>query len=222
LFWYDEPIGELFEKYLDHKVLIAQDSRNGVIAEMLFGAGKGYSDILLITLGTGIGCGIIINKKLFCGAMNTAGELGHMPIVKNGRSCVCGNKGCLERYASGTGILEGALEKFPNKFLGMEKTCENVFKMVYKGDNEIYKYIDECVDNLAFGIANAVSLFSAEAVIISGGLCVHEDLIVKPLEEKVYKHGYYSWTHLKRLKIHKALLGSDAPMIGASMLYQFI
>lgn len=223
LFWYDVPAGELFETYLHREVKIMQDSRNAALAEMLFGAGREYNDILCISVGTGVGCGIISDRKIYNGAMNTAGEFGHTPIVKDGRQCVCGNKGCLERYVSGTAIYERAFEKFPWKFEKEEqKNSEYVFEMAYNGDAEILEYIDECVDYLAFGIANAVCLMAPEAIIISGGLCVHDELFVKPLREKVMQRGYYSWTRLNSLKICKAELGSDAAMIGAAMLYKGI
>lgn len=218
LSWYDVPLKEYFENELGHSVLIAQDSRNAALAEYLFGAGKDYQDIICVAVGTGIGCGIVINGKIFNGRMNTAGELGHMPIVKDGRTCVCGNKGCLEKYASGNGMIEIAVEKYPDKFKNKEKKCESIFEMIYAGDEEMKNFLDECVDNLGFGIANAVTLLAPEAVIISGGLCEHEALFVNPLKEKINKYGYYSWTRLNQLKVHRALLGSDAPMIGAAVL----
>ena len=222
LSWYDVPAGAYFRKYLGREVRVAQDSRNAALAELLFGAGRGYSDILCLTVGTGIGAGIIINKKIFNGGMNTAGELGHTPIVKDGAECICGNSGCLERYASGNGMTRLALERFPDKFEGMEKKCESISELAYAGDQEICAFLDECIDNLAFGIANAVNLLSPEAVIISGGLCEHEKLSIEPLKKKIIERGYYSWTRLNRLWICKAALGSDAPMIGAAMLYQGI
>lgn len=223
LFWYDLPIGNMLEKNLQRDVKVMQDSRNAALAESLFGAGRGFDNILCVAIGTGIGGGIIINRKIFNGGMNTAGEIGHTPIIKNGRKCVCGNLGCLETYASGTGITDLALEKFPEKFTKLEnRRCEYVFELAYAGDSEILYFIEECVDNLAFGIANAVSLLSPEAVIISGGLCVHEELFVKPLQDKIVQKGYYSWTHLNKLKVYKAELGSDAPMIGAALLYKGI
>ena len=218
LSWFDVPAGKYFEKYLGRTVMISQDSRNAALAELLFGAGIGYNNLLCIAIGTGIGSGIIINKKIFHGGMNTAGEIGHTPIIKHGIKCVCGNCGCLEKYASGTGMTELAVERYPEKFAVMEKRCESLFELAYTGDLEMLQFIDECVDNLAYGIANAVNLLSVEKVIISGGLCEHEDLVIKPLKEKIIKYGYYAWTRLGRLNVCKALLGSDAPMIGASAL----
>ncbi|NLY43185.1 MAG: ROK family protein [Clostridiaceae bacterium] len=218
--WENVPGQEIFLRYLGRQVKIVQDSRAATLAEHTFGAGRGFSDMVCITLGTGIGCGIIINNKLFHGGMNTAGEAGHTVVVKGGRLCSCGNRGCLERYSSGSGILEQALERFPEKFEGREKSSEYIFKIAKEGDAQALQLIRESVEYLALGIANLVGILSPQAVVISGGMCVHEDLIIDPLRELVNKYGYFSWTRKNQLKIMKAELGSDAPMIGAASLYR--
>ena len=216
--WYDLPMGASFQRVFGRKVAVAQDSRNGALAERLFGAGKEYTDFICITIGTGIGCGIILGGKVFNGSLNTAGEVGHTPIVKDGLPCLCGKRGCLERYVSGSGIFERAYAGHPELFRGREMKCETVFELAYAGNRDMLCLIDESMDYLAMAIANQVSLLSPQAVLVSGGLCVHEELVVKPLRDKIYKYGYYSWTRLNKLVVRKALLGSDAPMIGASAL----
>ena len=218
--WFDEPVGEYFQQVFDRVVPVAQDSRNGALAEKLFGAGKPYSDSILITIGTGIGCGIILNGKVFNGGMNTAGELGHSTLVKEGVPCLCGNRGCLERYVSGQAILERAITLYPQRFDDLPYRCEMVFDLAEEGDQEMRELIFECMDDLSIAISNAISLLSPQAVIISGGISEHEELVIRPLEEKINAHGYYAWTRLNRLRVHKALLGSDAPMIGAAHLDQ--
>jgi glucokinase len=216
--WQDIQAGELFKEHLGVDVKVAQDSRLAAWAEYLLGAGIGYQTIICVTLGTGIGSGIIIDGKIYHGALNTAGELGHTVFRKDGLPCSCGNRGCLECYSSGTGIIERALQVFPEKFNSMPHKSESVFELAYRGDREVLGFIRGVVEDLAVGIANAVSLISPEAVIISGGLCEHESLIIEPLRELVNHYGYYSWVRKKRLKIEKAHLGSDAPMIGAALL----
>lgn len=220
LHWIDEPAGDYFQQYLGRDVKIIQDARAAALAEKLFGAGKEFSNILLITIGTGIGGGIIINDMLFHGGMNTAGEVGHMPISKNGRQCVCGVKGCLEQYASGSAFLKRALESFPDKFKDKEKNTETLFEMAYNGDKAALSLISDCVDDLAYGLAIVADILSPQAIIVSGGLCEHESLVVTPLRKKVPQYGYFSWTKKNMLNIVKAQLGSDAPMIGASALYR--
>ena len=220
LSWKDVPAGSYFKEMLGCDVRMIQDCRAAAFSELLYGAGRGYSDILCVTLGTGIGGGVIINRKIFHGSMNTAGEIGHVIIVKNGRLCSCGNHGCLERYSSGSGILEQALERFPNKLTGENRNTEHVFELAQKGDSEARDLIRESVEYLAVGIANVVDIFSPQAVIISGGMCEHRDLIIDPLKLLVPRFGYVSWVEQNTLRIEKALLGSDAPMIGAASLHR--
>jgi glucokinase len=216
--WNNVPAGSYFRKSLGRDVTMVQDCRAAALAELLYGAGRGCSDLLCVTLGTGIGGGLIIDGKIFHGSMNTAGEIGHTVVVKNGRLCSCGNHGCLERYFSGSGIIEQALEKFPHKFTEGNRSSEHVFELAKNGDLEARQLISESVEYLAIGIANVVSMFAPQAVIVSGGMCVHDDLIIDPLKVLVPRFGYVSWVSKNTLRIEKAMLGSDAPMIGAASL----
>jgi glucokinase len=218
--WEDVPAGEIFRDSLGRDVIVAQDSRCAAWAEYLLRTGHKYQSMICLTLGTGIGCGIILDGKIFNGAMNTAGELGHCIFEKDGRACKCGRRGCLERYCSGTGIIQRALEEFPQKLANLPHKSESVFQLAYEGDQDALALIQEVVKDLAIGIANAVSILSPEAVIISGGLCDHEELIVAPLERLVNQYGYHSWSRKKQLRIEKAQTGSGAPMIGAALLYK--
>jgi len=218
--WEDVPAGAMFKKYLGAEVVISQDSRLAAWAEYLLGAGRNYSSSICVAIGTGIGGGIIVDGKIFHGALNTAGEIGHSVFEKDGRVCNCGNHGCLERYSSGTGMIERALEAYPEKFIDRPHKAETIFELAYAGDQDMLDLIRRVVEDLAVGIANAVAILSPEAVIISGGLCIHDELIIKPLRELVNKYGYHSWVRKKRLKIEQAQLGSEAPMIGAALLYK--
>jgi glucokinase len=220
--WEDVPAGEIFKEQLGRDVIVAQDSRCAAWAEYLLRTGHKYQSMICLTLGTGIGCGIILDGKIFNGAMNTAGELGHCIFEKDGRACKCGRRGCLERYCSGTGIIQRALEEFPQKLTDLPHKSESVFKLAYEGDQDALTLIQTVVEDLAIGIANAVSILSPEAVIISGGLCDHEELIVAPLERLVNQYGYHSWSRKKQLRIEKAQTGSGAPMIGAALLYKAV
>ena len=218
--WEDLPAGAIFKEVLGREVVVSQDSRLAAWAEYLLGAGKSYTSFICVAVGTGIGGGIFLDGKIFHGAMNTAGEIGHTVFEKDGRLCNCGNRGCLERYTSGTGVFERAFELFPDKFYERPKKSETVFQLAYDGDQQVLAFIHTVVEDLAVGIANVVSILSPQAVLISGGLCEHDELIIKPLGDLVYKYGYHAWTRKKSLKIEKAQMGSDAPMIGAALLYK--
>jgi glucokinase len=218
--WEDVPAGALFKKHLNADVMVAQDSRLAAWAEYLLGAGRHFRSFICVAIGTGIGSGIIIDGKIFNGALNTAGEIGHSVFQKDGRLCACGNQGCLERYSSGNGMIERALEAYPEKFVDRPHQAETLFELANAGDEDFRRLIRLMVEDLAIGIANAVSLLSPEAVIISGGLCTHDALIIQPLRELVDHYGYYAWTRKKQLKIEQAQLGPAAPLIGAALLYR--
>ncbi len=220
--WEDVLAGDLFKKQLNMDVIVSQDSRAAAWAEYLLGAGRGFQSSICVTVGTGIGCGIILDGKIFHGAMNTAGEVGHTIFMKNGRLCNCGRQGCLERYSSGTGVFERAFEVYPEKFRDLPHKAETVFKLAYANDPEMLGVINEVVEDLAIGIANAVSIISPQAVIISGGLCDHEELVIQPLRRLIIHYGYHSWARKDQLQIVKAMLGSEAPMVGAALLYKAI
>lgn len=221
LFWDMIPLKEYFQTiFLKQEIMVIQDSWAGALAEHEFGAGIGYADMACITLGTGIGGGIIVNNRIFAGAMHCAGEIGHIIIEKDGRSCNCGNRGCLEKYASGNGIYDQAMELFPERLEGMRDGAESVFELAYQGYEPALELIEQSVQMLAMGLANLVGILSTEAIIISGGLCEHEELILKPLQKYILEYGYHSWTRQNRLAVKQAKLGSDAPMIGAAFLYK--
>lgn len=213
----DVPAGKLFYSHLGKEVKISQDCRLAAWGEHLFGSGKGISDLACITLGTGIGCGIILNGKILHGALNTAGEMGHVCVEPNGRLCPCGGHGCLERYASGTGILLSAREQIP-ELLGENGRTEDVFRLAYEGNTTAGAIIQDAVDKLVTVIVNMMSLLSLERIIISGGMCVHDSLIIEPLVRGVQERGFRTWVRTGRFSIVKASLGELSPMIGAAFL----
>ncbi|MEA5003098.1 MAG: ROK family protein [Christensenella sp.] len=219
--WDSVPAGKYFREALGKETLLSQDSRLAALGESLFGAGRDYGSIACITIGTGIGCGLIYGKKIFGGGLGTAGELGHIVCEADGRQCPCGNRGCLERYSSGTGILLEAKESYPVQFAGTVRT-EDVFDLAYAGSTSAKEVIARSVSRLADGIVTLVNIFAPEAVIISGGLCEHKELVIEPLQNAVQMRGYPAWTRQSRLPVRKAELGADAPMIGASALYRGI
>lgn len=223
LFWEMIPLkGYLEEVFPDKEIKIIQDSWAAAIAEHEFGAGRALTDMACVTLGTGIGCGIILNDKIFTGKLHSAGEIGHSVVQKDGRPCNCGNHGCLEKYASGNGIFEQAYEQFPEQFKGKSRNAETVFELAYSNYAPALELIDNCVRLLAVGLANLVDMFAIEGIIISGGLCEHETLILDPLKKYIREYGYPAWVRQDKLKVVSAELGSDAPMIGTAFIYKGI
>ena len=212
------PMADMFEQRLGIRPSVVQDSWAAAYAEYEFGQRRAFSNMLCVTVGTGIGCGVILNGHVFGGALGTAGELGHVPIVFQGRKCVCGQHGCLERYVSGTAIYAQAMERFPDKLRGMPQKAESVFTLAYAGDKDALKLIGECADWLAYGLTLAIDLLAVDTVVISGGVSAHKKLLIDPLEEKIRAYAYPPWARNERLKVLQAVLGSEAPMVGAAFL----
>lgn len=216
--WDDEPLADHVESYLGLRPHVLQDSRAAAWAERLFGVPTSIESFASITVGTGIGCGIVLRNELLMGAMNTAGELGHSILYRNGRACNCGNRGCLEQYVSGPAILRRALETFPDDFHGRPVRTQTVFVLAAEGHPSAHLVLAEAVEDLAHSIVNMVNLLSVEAVILSGGLSVYEDLFIAPLRLRVAELAYEPWRRLHRLNVSASTLGPSAPMVGAAFL----
>lgn len=218
LFGENVPLGPLLQERLGRDVVIVQDSWSAAWAEHLFGAGQDCRNMMCVTIGTGIGCGVLLEGKILSGAMHTAGELGHTPIVWQGRPCGCGRRGCLEAYASGTAIWAQAMERFPEKLRALPQQTESVFRLAQEGDAEALMLIHESVDKLAYGIAIGMDLLSVDTVIISGGICSQKELVIDPLPQKILQYGYPAWAATRTIRVLPARLGSNAPMVGAAFL----
>ncbi|HLH34292.1 MAG TPA: ribose 5-phosphate isomerase B [Alloacidobacterium sp.] len=210
-------------KAFDIPVCVTQDTRAAAWGEYLVGSGQGVSTVASITLGTGVGCGMVLNGSIFHGGLNTAGEFGHMIVESDGRPCNCGRCGCLEAYAGGSAILRDArsvIKDLPQR-LKKDEECisvEDVFELAVHGDVEARQITDQAVRYLGIGIVNLVNLNSIEIVSISGGISNAPDtLLLNPLREFVRNRAY----KLTSEKVHlcKSSLGEDAPLIGAALLY---
>lgn len=212
------PLADLFESRLGIRPAIVQDSWAAAYAEYRFGTGETSPDMICVTVGTGVGCGVILKGKVFGGALGTAGELGHVPVVYRGRPCSCGRRGCLERYVSGTAIYTQAMERFPEKLRGMPEKAETVFALAYAGDGEALALIAECADMLAYGLSLAIDLLAVDTVVVSGGVSAHRTLLIDPLEAKIRTYAYPPWARNEKLRVLPAGLGSEAPLVGAAFL----
>lgn len=191
-------------------IYLAQDTHAAAVGEFMAGAGVGCNNVICITVGTGIGAGLILNGKLYKGSINAAGELGHIMCKTNGEICKCGKSGCLETCVSGTALNKKSREK---GFRG----AKDLF-MKAEGGNLIAKeIIGESVEYLGTALVNVANLLSPDAIIISGGLC-EQALFVEGVRNYVKKNTYSITAN--HMRIEKALLGSLAPAIGAAMLYK--
>ena len=226
------PIAEIFKKYLPvEKVLIANDANAAALGEALAGAAKGTSNSVMITLGTGVGGGVIIDGKIFDGGINCAGaELGHIVIVAGGRQCSCGRRGCWEAYSSATGLTNMTKEKMNElKLKGIPSllfdeadkdgkiSARTSFNAMKRGDKHGAMIVDEYIKYLAEGITNIINIFQPEILTIGGGVCNEKEYLTKPLLE-IVESEQYTRNNANKTKIVTAVLGNDAGIIGAAGL----
>lgn len=226
------PIADIFKSFLPvKKVLIANDANAAALGEALCGAAKGTKNSVMITLGTGVGGGIILDGKIFPGGLNCAGaELGHIVIKHNGRQCGCGRRGCWEAYSSATALTnmtkekmnELALKKIPTLLTAeAEKegkvSARTAFNAQRAGDPYAKELVDAYIDYLACGVANIINIFQPEVLCIGGGVSGEKQFLTDPLNAIVDNEQYTRANEVKT-KIVVATLGNDAGIIGAAGL----
>ncbi len=222
------PIAQkLTERTGIKKVYIDNDANAAAKGEATFGAAKGYKNSLFITLGTGVGGGIIIDGKVYSGFNCSGGELGHIVIVKDGDDCNCGRKGCLECYASTTGLILQTKEKMLKdrtsamwEVVGgdIEKVNgKTVFEAMLKNDKSAKEVFDQYIEYLACGITNFINIFQPEVLSIGGGISQQGEILLAPIRE-IVKREQYSRHSDKQTELKIAKLGNDAGIIGAAAL----
>jgi len=209
--WENVPVGERLESLAGIPCRLIQDSRAAAYGEFIAGNGRGKKLLVCVTLGTGIGTGIVMNGDVFAGALGSAGELGHIPVVPDGRPCGCGKKGCLEKYAAGLGLDMTARELY-----GPGHTAADLFEQAGRGDAEAAARLDEAVRLMGNGMVAMVNLLSPDCLLFSGGLSEQRELLVQPLIEYIRTH-CYSTTREDIPHMGLAALGADAPMVGAAL-----
>lgn len=224
--WQRVPLVQEMHKKIDLPILMGNDGDCAALGEMWAGNGRGLDSGILITIGTGIGSGIIIDKKIFTGGTGIGTEAGHMPLVFGGELCGCGQHGCYEAYASCTALVrqtKAAMEENQDSLmweLSRERgkvDGRTAFTAARRGDAAAQQVIDRYVCYLAAGIAGLVNVFRPEIVIIGGGVSNEGDPLLIPLNERIQEYCYGSDV-IAPPKAIKAKLGNDAGIIGAALL----
>lgn len=185
------PLVDMFSEYFDVPIRLTNDANAAAIGEMIFGGAKNMKHFMVVTLGTGLGSGIVVDGKVLYGNDGFAGELGHTIVVENGRQCGCGRKGCLETYASATGIVTTV-----NESIAISDNSAEVLELITNGVTAHNIYISACNGNkialdafeftgeiLGKSLANTVALFSPEAIFLFGGLAKASNLIIDPVKQ---------------------------------------
>ena len=222
--WKDVPLASIIRERTGKQVFVTNDANAAALGEAKYGAGKNYEDSILITLGTGVGGGIILGGKLFEGYKSAGGEIGHMVIRQNGKLCSCGRRGYFEVYASARaliGLTRDAMQaELTSKMWEFAKTLDDVdgrtvFEALRAGDETAEKVLKEYVSNLGEGILNLAAVLRPQAFILGGGISAEKETLLKPLREYVYPRLYVSETYAP-LDIRCAELGNDAGLYGAA------
>ena len=218
------PLERLFRRHLDLPLLLGNDADCAAAGEFFSGAGRGARDLVVVTLGTGVGCGAILDGKLRGGAASS--EAGHIVICQDGEPCNCGRRGCWERYASATGLIqqtERAMEAHPESALhafAAERGVEGrtAFQAAEAGDETALAVCRQYAGYLASGLVSLINVLRPEVVAIGGGVAgAPERLLLEPVREIVDRESFASHGG-RRTRVVTAELGNDAGIIGAAML----
>lgn len=203
-------------RYPHVKVAILNDANAATFGELAYGSAKGYHSVVMLTLGTGVGGGIVMNDQLLEGASGSAGEVGHIRVKEdNPRHCTCGLFGCLEQYASATGVVKTAYELRKEKDTRLNKhnlTCKEVFDFAQAGDEISQMVVEQMTDYLASGCATIANIINPEVIILGGGVSKAGEYLRAKVASKFQKLCFYA---VKDTKFILATLGNDAGIYGA-------
>ena len=220
-------IKEKLEKLTGIETKLDNDANIIALGEAKYGAAKGSKSSVTVALGTGIGGGIYIDGKLVSGAKGAAGEVGHMKIVKDGKLCGCGQRGCFEAYVSATGLIREAVSRLTvnkqnllYKMIDgdlMKLEAKDIFDAAREGDAFSLDLVDYEAEYLALGIANILNIINPEVVVLGGGVALAGDILLNPMREKMVK--YALPVTLEELQIVQGVLGNEAGIKGAVGLF---
>ena len=228
LYFHNWNIVEMMSKLTGKPIEVENDANAAAFGEYKAGAAKGYNSAIVMTLGTGIGSGIITDGKIYTGSNFNGAEIGHMVIVHDGLECACGRHGCFERYASASGLINLTKEALANSsndslmWKSIDGDLKKVsgltsFEAMKRGDKLAKYVIDKYISYLACGVTNVINIFQPDIICIGGGVSKQGDFLLTPLK-KIVERERYSKHAKKQTKICTASLGNDAGIIGAAIL----
>jgi len=223
--WHNVPLRDIVKEKYKVNTFLLNDTSAAALGEHRFGAGKGVNNLVYLTVGTGIGGGIIINGKLYSGASGSAGELGHMTIDVNGPRCNCGSIGCLEMLASGTAVAREAIRRITcgekSSLIEIVEgkigniTAEKVGEAAQGGDSLALEVILEAATYLGIGMVNLVNIFNPEMIVVGGGMAKMGDLLLEPARQVVRERAFS--LSAQAMRIVPAQLGDNSGVLGAAI-----
>lgn len=221
------PLCDELKKYIDKPIYIGNDANCAALGEYFALNDSSVEHMIAITLGTGVGGGLILNKKIFTGFNGVAGELGHSTLIMDGEQCSCGRKGCWEAYASVTALNRDALRaalSAPDSLLAKEIEANDgkpngkiIFGCANRGDETALAVVDRYAKYVAQGIVDLINIFQPQYIVIGGGVSAQGDVLLSPIKKYVGE-ATYGGGLVKTAEIRIAKLGNDAGIIGAALL----
>ena len=222
--WKDVPVCAMLEKKAGLPVRLANDADCAALGEVVAGAARGSSSAMMITLGTGVGGGYVLEGKIRSGFQSLGGEFGHMKIMLDGEQCSCGQKGCWEAYASATALIRQAgraAEEHPESLLAKAEKLEGktVFQALAAGDATAKAVVERYAEYVGVGLVNLINSLYPEVVLLGGGIAGAGSALLDPVRNYVLRNFFVGDAELAP-QIRKAELGNDAGIIGAAALWE--
>ncbi len=221
------PMRKIIRGIIDLPVYIDNDGNCAAMAESVAGAAAGVADSVTITLGTGIGSGIIINHRIYSGFNQAGAEFGHTTLIAGGVPCTCGRKGCFESYASASALIRMTKEaaianptSIINEIIRSKDGKVNAkvaFDAMRMNDAVATQLVETYIEYLSEGLANAINSFMPEILVVGGGVCNEGDPLLIPLREKTMSKPYFG-PGVRKTQIRLAMMGNDAGIVGAAMM----
>lgn len=209
--WRNIPLKKILQKHLGIPVFIDNDLKLITLGEWKYGAGRGEKNLVCMTLGTGIGSGLVFNNRLYRGAGFAAGELGHVPLNEDGPRCNCGGWGCFERYVGNRYLLERLKVMFKRPM-----AIEEAFLLANRGDKRAIQFFKETAEHIGNGLISVVNLLNPRLIVIGGGVSNNQKFLFKTIDRVIKKRAMS--VPAKMVKIKRAQLGDVAGIVGASVL----
>lgn len=204
----DVPISLMLENALKMPVFLQNDANCAALAEFKSGCAKGAESVVYVTISTGVGCGIVLNGQILSGHYSSAGEVGHLTVVPDGKDCPCGKKGCLELYSSGTAIAKNISE-----LKGYSIDAKMAFDMAREGDTEAIAVIEDASDKLALGLSHIIQIIDPEVIVLGGSVTKDYSVFSKSLNVSLKKYTQFVGKRKHSIKISE--FGGDQVIIGA-------
>ncbi len=215
--WVGTNLKQKLEAQFQVKTTVVNDANCVAIGEQWMGAAKGKDNVIVVTIGTGVGGGIIQNGEVLLGNQGFAGELGHFSIDRNGPTCTCGNRGCYEQYASMTALVRMVREQLPLKDYPLDTKEKidgrEIFAAVESGNDEMIALVEQWITDIAAGLVSLTHIFNPELILLGGGVSKQEELFIAKLREKVLEKVMVNFG--RQLEVKAAKLGNHAGLVGA-------